>query len=227
MVGAEVTGLSRHLHHDAVSGGGGAPWARASLFLVGWLIMVAAMMLPASLSAFRRVRSSTGDASPAVLWGFLGGFTLVWGVAGYALLGFDLVLHRIVDTVPALSARPWLVASALLGAAGAVQLAPSAQRRLAAARGRETIADTPRAAITTGRKHAASCLRADGALLLVMFAAGGRLGWMVVLTALMAAERSTPIGRHVVGATGLIFVFGAALLVLSPTWVPAPFGSLA
>ena len=227
LIGAEVTGLSRSFQHDAVSGSGAAPWARVSLFLAGWVVMVAAMMLPAIGPTFGRLRSSTGDASPAAVWGFLGGFVLVWAVAGYTLLGFDVALHRIVDGVPALSARPWLVAAAVLGAAGALQLAPWTSRRLAATGGLEAIVDTPREGITTGGEHALGCLRADGALLLVMFAAGGRLGWMVVLTAVMAAERSSRIGRQVAVATGVALLLGAALLGVDRTWVPGALGGVA
>lgn len=227
LVGAEVTGLSRSFHHDAVSGSGGAPWSRASLFLAGWVVMVAAMMLPAIGPTFRRLRTSTGDASLAVLWGFLGGFVLVWAVAGYTLLGLDVTLHRIVDGVPALSARPWLVTATVLGAAGALQLAPWTSRGLAATGGREAIVDTPRGGITAGGGHAVGCLRADGALLLVMFAAGGRLGWMVVLTAVMAAERSSRLGRQVAVATGVALLLGAALLGVHRSWVPAAFGGAA
>ena len=226
MITGEVTGLSRFLHHDVVSDGGGTPWSRASLFLAWWVVMVAAMMLPATRPALRRLRGSTGDASAAVVWAFLGGFLLVWGMAGYALLGSDVLLHRIVDGVPALSARPWVVAAVLLGGAGAVQLAPSTRRRLAARGGPGAIVDTPREGIAIGGEHAVSCLRADGALMLVMFAAGGGLGWMAVLTAVMAAERSSRIGRQVVGATGVAFLLGAVLLGLDRSWAPAGLGGV-
>jgi predicted metal-binding membrane protein len=57
MVVAEVTGASRYLHHDAVLGGASPPWAGLCLFLLGWLVMVAAMMLPGTLPALSRVQS--------------------------------------------------------------------------------------------------------------------------------------------------------------------------
>jgi predicted metal-binding membrane protein len=150
----------------------------------------------------------------------LGGFALVWAVVGSVVLSLDLALHQVVDDLPALAARPWVVAVTLLGVAGAVQLAPSTRRRLAATRRLGTIADSPASAFRAGCDHGTRCLRADGPVMIVMFAVGGGLGWMALLTAVMTAERSSRAGARLVAVTGVALMGGAVLVAFNPSWAP-------
>ena len=218
MVVAEVTGVSRYLHHDAVLGGATPPWAGLGLFLLGWLVMVAAMRLPGALPALSRPQSRAGESSPAVLAALLGGFALVWAVVGAVVLSLDMAVHQVVHDLPSLATRPWLVTVALLGVAGALQLAPSDRSRLAATRRLNTVADRPAEAFRAGRDHGARCLYADGPVMLVMFAVGGGFGWMALLTGVMTAERSSRAGAQVAVVTGVALLSGAALVALNPSW---------
>ncbi|HLO35724.1 MAG TPA: hypothetical protein VK194_06570, partial [Candidatus Deferrimicrobium sp.] len=52
---ADATGAAAALHHHALIEGAQPLWIAVPLFLAGWVVMVAAMMLPASLPAIRAV----------------------------------------------------------------------------------------------------------------------------------------------------------------------------
>jgi predicted metal-binding membrane protein len=218
-IGAELTGVARHLGHDAVLESGLPPAAALGLFVAGWLVMVAAMMLPTIPATGM---ADGPDSAPRDGPGaFLGGFALVWAVVGLAALSFDMVLHRVVHALPALDARPWLVAAGVLGLAGAVQLMPATRRSLAAVGRLGPHGPTgTRTAFDAGRRHGTLCLRGDGPLMLVMFAAGGGLATMALLTTVMIGERSTRYGAHVAVAAGVALVVGAAVMPLDVSWLP-------
>ena len=218
-IAGEVTGITRHLGHDAVLESGLPAAAGLGLFLVGWLVMVAAMMLPTIPTV--EVAEGPDPAPGGGLGAFLGGFALVWALVGLAALSFDMVLHRVVHASPALDARPWLVAAGVLGLAGAVQLMPATRRSLAAkSRLSHDVAAGALPAFYAGQRHGRRCLCTDGPLMLVMFAAGGGLTWMAVLTTLMIGERSSRYGPHLAVATGVALVAGAAVMALDLSWLP-------
>jgi predicted metal-binding membrane protein len=224
LVSAELTGLDAHLHHDVVAERDGGHWTGPGLFLLGWMAMVAAMMLPTIAPALGPPPARRGVLARPVV-AFLAGFAAPWAAAGGALLSFDMVLHRLVDGAPALAARPWLVTTALLGVAGLAQLAPSTWRHLAATARPLAVMDVPGSAFADGAAHGARCLRADGPLMLVMFAAGASVGWMAPLTVVMAIERSPRLGRQTVALAGIVLLCAAALAALHPGWLPAGLAS--
>ena len=223
LVGGEVTGGSRYLHHDALLGGGAPRLPALAAFLVGWVAMVAAMMLPTTLPALRSVVGGAGGAAPGAVRAFCGAFVGAWVPVGLLAVGLDAVCHRVVDGVPALAARPGAVAVAVLATAGVLQLAPSTRRRLTATTGEERVGAGPRTDGSSGWTHGLRCIVADGPLMLVGFAAGGQLVWMAALTGVMAAERSRRVGRSVATLAGVALVVGAVLVAFGPAWAQAPF----
>jgi len=188
---ALAIGIAGHTAHDDVVGQGRLPHASAVAALIGgWLIMIAAMMLPPELIMAVRTRAAARVvvATTCAVWT---GFAIV------ALSG-DAVVHALADS------RPWLaraVTPAVLIGAGLFQLSPAKRRLLAATRR------------PSGRswRHGLRCLGSCWALMLVMFAVGaGNLIWMVVLTAVMTAERAGPSGvtRGAGALTGALAGFG-------------------
>lgn len=190
---------------------------------LGWLVMVAAMMLPGTLPALRPLQNRVGGSSPTILAALLGGFALVWALAGAAVVSLDMALHQVVHDLPGLGARPWLVGVALFGVAGVLQLAPSTRARLAATRRLGMVVDRPTSAFRAGRDHGFRCLRADRPVMLVMFVVAD-LGWMVLLTAVMTTERSSRAGVRLAVVTGMAFMGVALLVALNPSWAPAGSG---
>jgi predicted metal-binding membrane protein len=210
---ALAAGVGGHTSHDEVLGHGSGlghashPATFAALF-GGWLLMVAAMMLPPEIASAGWVGSPVARrgwaAAGAVAAKVAGTTCAVWmGFAVVALSG-DALVHALVDSSPWLTG---LVAPAVLVGAGAFQLTPAKQRLLAEVRlgysDRTTSSDrTDTGVHPNGRnterpvghpswRHALRCVGSCWALMLVMFAVGmGNLVWMAVLTALMIAERA-------------------------------------
>jgi predicted metal-binding membrane protein len=213
---AEASGEGALLHDHALIEGGPSLWLAVPGFLASWQVMVAAMMLPASLPAFRVFESAAGPVArtPGAFAGFLGSYLLVWsGFGVFAFLG-DVALHRLVDVTPWLAARPWLIEVALVAMAGAYQFLPVKRKSLEACRhpspaGRDLV-QPARGGFITGLEHAIDCLGSSGGLMLLMFGAGfASLWWMAALTGLMAYEVR---GRHGQLATSLA---GIGLLALA------------
>jgi predicted metal-binding membrane protein len=215
-IGAQFTGSAVLLHHHTLIEHGPPLWAATILFLAGWQVMIAAMMLPASVPTFRAIRTFLGTAS----WlnrgqlAFLAAFALVWSAFGlFAFLG-DVVVHHVVDVTPWLARRPWIIEAGVLALAGAYQLGPVKSLSLAACRHPATLFRAGSTSTGTmarlGVEHGLWCLGSSGALMLLMFAEGfGNLWWMAALTGLMVYE--------VLGRRGVLAarISGVALLTLA------------
>lgn len=210
---AQATGTAGAFHHHALIEGGPPLWLAIPMFLAAWQVMVAAMMLPASLPAYRAVEAAAeGLTHPRrIQVTFLTAFALVW--AAFGLLAFlgDFALHHVVDTTPWLAARPWLIEAGILALAGGYQFVPLKRRSLAACRHPAVAAFGPAGpefgGATTGFRHGIACLGTSWALMLLMFGQGfASLGWMVALTAAMAGETTGRHGRGVAAATGIVLL---------------------
>jgi predicted metal-binding membrane protein len=227
---AQLTGNAGALHHHALIEGGPPLWVALPLFLVAWQVMIAAMMLPASLPALRVfARASAGLSRPRLaMAAFLFAYAAVWTAYGLAAFLGDVGLHHLVDTTPWLGERPWLIEASVLIVAGAYQFAPLKRQRMAACRHPVTrlvpateIAPGP---ARLGFRHALDCVLSTWALMLLMFAAGfANLSWMAALAAVMAYET---VGRHGKRAAPLvgILLIGLAGFVALTGWMPG-FGA--
>lgn len=188
---AQLSGSAGLLHHHSLIEGGPSLWLGLPIFLVGWLVMIAAMMLPASLPAVAAYASSapSGVRSTALLSGFLAPYAVVWALFGLLAFDGDFGLHHLVDATPWLAARPWLIDAVVIGLAGVYQLTPIKDRSLHGCRHPESSGSHE-----IGLSHAVACLGSSGALMLLMFAEGfASLWWMAALAVAMAYEA---IGRH-------------------------------
>ncbi len=215
---ADQTGVAGSLHHHALIEGGPPLPIATVLFLVGWIVMVAAMMVPASFLAIDAVEVAT-EGSPAFRRAaersvFLGAFAAVWSAFGLLAFFGDDLLHHVVDATPWLADRPWLISAGVFALAGAMQFAPGKRRSLAACREpMATMSLTAPGSASFGRlglRHGLDCLGASWALMLLMFAEGfANPLWMAALTALMVYEVG---GRH---ATRAVSVSGVVLLLIA------------
>lgn len=212
-------------HHDGVAGAlasGRDPVLVLGAFAAAWLVMVTAMMLPGTVPIVRLHDVVTARVAHRgrVRAVFMAAYFAVWlTFAGVALLG-DVGLHALVERWGWLRERDGLVLAGALGLAGAVQFTPLTRRCLRVCRDprgflfqhyRRGVA----AAWSLGVRHGLSCLGCCWALMLVMFATGaGNLWWMVGLTAVMVAEKTTRWGTKLVAPVGLVLLFAAAWLGL-------------
>lgn len=204
-------GAASALHHHTLIKDGPPLWIGIPIFLIAWLVMVAAMMLPASVPAIRAMASHSRTGHPMkALAGFLGAYALVWAVFGLFAFAGDIVLHGIVDRTPWLFMRPWIIGASVLGIAGLFELSAFKQQFLAVCRHPLPHIKAGGGNFRVGLEHGLACLGCSWALMLLMFAAGvASLPWMIGLTLVMAYQGLARSGERTVKP------FGAALLVLA------------
>lgn len=185
-------------------------------FVGSWAVMMTAMMLPSALPMISLYGAiQRGGAGPAKGGVPVAVFTLVylllWAASGVPVYFANTLLKTLAG-----SAFAYGIAGILL-AAGAFQLSPLKQVCLRACRsplgfllghwraGR-------RGSLALGWVHAVYCLGCCWALMLVLVAAGAMgLRWVLLITAVVAAEKLLPGGEWLARAAG------AALLLLGAT----------
>lgn len=164
-------------------------------FLVLWVVMMAAMMLPGAVPAvLRSIRVGGVRAVPV----FLGGYLAVWVAVGLAVYALD---------------RPHgaLPAGVLVIVAGVYELTPL-QRACRRRCGQDA---------HSGFAFGLDCLGASAGLMAVLVALGVMsLAWMSVTTVLICAEKLLPAKAAVDVALAVALVALGALTLLAPTAVP-------
>jgi len=226
-IAAETTGASTRLHHDSLVHGS-LPFAAALLIsVVGWQVMIGAMMLPSSVPMIRLFAATAPKEQRAsAVSAFIGGYLLVWAGFGAAAFALDAGIHRVVRGAPWLDQRPWLVGGVTLALAGAFQFSAVKDRCLDLCRHpaayllrhyRRGTAE----AFRMGQGHGLFCLGCCWALMLVMFAAGlSNLLWMAGLAAVMAYEKVGRRGRQLSPVVGVALLAWAGLVLAHPAWLP-------
>ncbi|MHA6629449.1 DUF2182 domain-containing protein [Pseudonocardia sichuanensis] len=212
-------------HHgvaEALASGAGPPLLVLTVSGAAWLVMVAAMMLPTTVPMVRvfRTVSAAQEHPGAALAAFLAAYFAVWLGFSALALPADLAVHALVTTWPWLHGHEGLVPAGALALAGAVQFSPLTRRCL-------TLCRDPRAMLygryrrgvggawSLGVRHGLSCLGCCWALMLVMVAVGvGSLWWMVALTGVMVAEKTTRWGPRLVPVVGTALLLAAFVLAV-------------
>jgi len=221
-VAVEVSGIAGSLHHDSLLEGGPGFGSALLLFLVGWQVMVAAMMLPSSLPLVRMFAAASAGVPDRgrAMAAFVGAYAAVW--SGFGLLAFagDAVLHSLVASSAWMTANDWVIAPSVLLLAGAFQFTPLKDACLRACRHpasflRRHYRRGASGAFALGARHGMFCVGCCWALMLVMFAAGAvSLIWMAALTALMVHEKTRPSGARTVPLTGTVLLAAGSTLML-------------
>ena len=202
-------------------------------FLGTWVVMMAAMMLPAltpmvltyrEIQIERRGHRANAKAGDAAL--LLGGYLAVWaaaGILGYALLEAGRSLDGGVfawDRAGRFTAAGVLVAAALY------QLTPSKNACLSKCRNRRAFLlegrrDGRDGAVWVGMEHGAWCLGCCWALMAALFALGAMsVGWMALISVLIAAERLLPWRAAATAGVASLLVVVAIGVAAAPARVP-------
>jgi predicted metal-binding membrane protein len=194
----------------------------ATLFLVGWMLMSTAMMLPTALPLVALLERTGG--SPCALMGALA-FLLVWFSLGPAIW---LASSAVAGLWGPETTEAVLFRGAALIIAGVYQLSPLSRRCLDAcrhpfgflARHWGATGKPPLDAATIGAAYGLSCVGCCAALMVVMLLVGCTdLAWMLTLGLVMAFQKHAPSGRHLVLPVGITLI-GAGLAVVGglPDW---------
>jgi len=218
-VAAQLTGEATLLHHHTLIEGGAPLWIAVALFLLGWQVMIAAMMLPASLPSIKAFLGASSRARHGhPLAEFLGAYAAAWSIFGLLAFIGDDILHHVVDASPWLAGRPWLIEASVLALAGAYQFSPLKRHGLAACRHPAALVQDGevegRGSFDLGLDHGLACLGSSWALMLLVFAEGfANLAWMAALATVMVYEAT---GRH---GTKAAQVVGVGLILAAVTVV--------
>lgn len=194
-----------------------------SLLYVGsWLLMTSAMMLPTTLPLLRRfdLLTSTRNDRGGLFVLLVGGYLLVWLGFGVTAHGVDFVLHVFARRSEWLVVNAWALGAGLLAIAGLFQFSRLKYRCLDKCR-------TPvsfiiqhwrgiaprRDAFRLGLHHGLFCVGCCWAIMLLMFVVGtGNIGWMLLLGAVMAAEKNVRWGRKLSQPFGFGLITSAVLI---------------
>jgi len=201
---------------------------QAALYLGGWTLMTAAMMLPTTLplvEIFRRLTRERPDRGRLVAL-LLGGYLAIWLAFGFVAHLFDLGLHKLFDRSAWLQANPWVFGAGPLLLAGAFQFSNLKYRCLDQCRNPLGFVmehwrggHAPAQAFALGASHGLFCVGCCWALMLLMFAVGtGSIGWMLALGAVMAIEKNMPWGRKLSAPLGAVLLAWGALVVFNHSW---------
>lgn len=215
-----TSSMSQGMSNDSMM----APMSLAA-FLLAWVLMMTAMMLPAVTPVVRLYQraAAAGQVAPTVC--FVGAYLVVW-----ALTGLPAYLLWRVFSMPVTDGDPWALrlAGATLLFAGAYQLTPLKRACLRHCRSpmsyfmrlRGSMA-RPGGAFRAGGLHAAYCCGCCGGLMIVLVAAAAMsLWWTVSIAIAVFIERNLRWGAEFSIGFGLVLVALGASVLVSPSLLP-------
>jgi predicted metal-binding membrane protein len=195
-------------------------------FIGVWVVMMAAMMLPAVSPTVALYARMTRQSSPVRPVAFTSAYLVVWGAAGigaYAL--YALGRHAFGTQLGWHAGGRWLAGS-VLALAAAYEVTPLKDVCLSKCRSPlgfllGTWRGGVRGAFAMGSKHAAWCVGCCWALMAALFALGVMsILWMAVIAALITIEKVLPWRRVAVWSTTLVLLALAVGVLAVPGSVP-------
>jgi predicted metal-binding membrane protein len=221
-IAAQAGGAASVVRHDDLLADGLPPLGAVLLFLLGWQVMTAAMMLPSSLPLVRMFAAASARAPGRgrALAAFLGAYALIWTIFGALAFAADAGLHAVVNGNHWLGAHEWAIGPLVLMLAGAFQFTALKDACLRTCRHPASFLHRhyqrgTAGAFRLGGRHGVFCVGCCWALMLMMFAVGAAsLIWMALLTALTVHEKTRPMGAATVPLTGVVLLaLGSTLFV--------------
>ncbi len=230
---AGVAWVTTDLRMAGMDGGPGTNPGAFGFYISTWVVMMAAMMLPSitpmilsyrALEHERRERQPAANAGDTML--FLAAYFAVWAAAG--LLAYALLqAGRSLDGgLFAWDRAGRFTAAGVLAAAALYQLTRSKSACLTRCRERRAFLltgwrDGHRGALRIGVAHGAWCLGCCWALMAALFALGAMsVGWMVLISGLIAAERLLPWRALATTAVASLLAAIAIGVAAAPARVP-------
>lgn len=223
-----------HTMHHGTGGSTLAGPARIAASATVWVVMVGAMMLPTTVPMARLVAAvSSRVAQPGpVLSVLYASYLAIWSAFGLLALAGNLGLRAIADRWSWLGAHPGLVLAGALALAGGFQFTRLKEQCLTACRDPMSMLwqhyrRGSAGAWRLGTRHALSCLGCCWALMLLLFGSGvASLAWMLVLTAVMVAEKTARWGARLSAPLGMTLLAAGAVVGLGAFGIGPVAGSL-
>jgi predicted metal-binding membrane protein len=211
--------------------GPGTPLGGFGWFVVSWILMMAAMMLPSEIRfalVFSQLSRDTdgGTARLPQTWLFLCGYLLTWTIYGVLAYLVDWSIRLNAPHFLSWDRQGPLIAGAVLIAAGAYQLSPLKQACL-----RHCISPVSFfmqrwrsgafGAVRMGMEHGLLCIGCCWGLMLILFALGiMSLLWMSLLALLMFVEKVTPWGIRFSRPLAIALTIFGLWVAVAPETVP-------
>jgi predicted metal-binding membrane protein len=209
--------------------GPGTDLGSAGWYLGIWVTMMAAMMLPSATPMVLLVsKVATGSSrTPGLATGsFVAGYLIAWTAYGIVAYGLFRLVRGLDPSFLAWDRAGPEVAGAAIALAGVYQATPLKRTCLRHCR-------TPlsfvmhrwrqgiRGAALMGVEHGAWCIGCCWTLMVVLFAVGVMsITWMIVVAAIVLAEKLLPVGERVATALAVVLVAFGIWVAVAPGSVP-------
>lgn len=190
-------------------------------YLVAWVAMMAAMMLPGVLPVVRRyAHAATGKVAPAIM--FVTGYLALWGAVGLPAYVASVRLDPVIHSCS------WVgrAAGAVAVLAGVHQLTPFKAtclrhcHRPVSAPGASGRLSGAGSAFLAGGRYGVYCVGSCWMLMLLLIAFGTmELAWMLALSIVIWLEKSTPFGDQLRRLTAAALVLLGVALLVHPEFV--------
>ena len=204
----------------------------AGLFMMTWVVMMIAMMFPTaapmilmftSVSAGKRRQSQVFVPT----WVFVSAYLLIWTLFGLVAYPLALFAERLAEQSMWLMTNAPRIGGVLLVVAGLYQLSPL--KHLCLAKCRTPLQfilsfwrDGYGGAFRMGFVHGAYCLGCCWFLFVLLFPLGiMNIAVMALLTALIYAEKSFPLGRQISQIAGMALIVYGVIVICVPAALPA------
>jgi predicted metal-binding membrane protein len=203
----------------------------AGLFITIWVVMMIAMMFPTAapmILMFTKVYAGKRQQSQAFVptWVFVSAYLLIWTLFGVVAYPLALFAESFAGQSMWLMMNAPRIGGALLVVAGLYQLSPLKHLCLAkCCTPLQFILSSWRdgygGAFRMGFVHGAYCLGCCWFLFVLLFPLGiMNIAVMALLTALIFAEKSVPLGRQISQIAGVALIAYGVLVMLVPALLP-------
>jgi predicted metal-binding membrane protein len=202
------------------------------LFIAIWVVMMIAMMFPTAapmILMFTAVYAGKRQKSQAFVptWVFVSAYLLIWTLFGLVAYPLALFAERLAGQSMWLMNNAPRIGGALLVVAGLYQLSPFKHMCLSKCRTPLQFIlgswrDGYGGAFRMGFLHGAYCLGCCWFLFVLLFPLGiMNIAVMALLTVLIYAEKSFPLGRQISQIAGVALIVYGVIVIFVPAALPA------
>lgn len=203
----------------------------ALLFVALWAAMMVAIMFPTAapmILTFARVQANRKQRGQVFVpsWLFAGSYITLWSATGILAYAAAVGGDALADNWSWLMDNAARIGGGVLILAGIYQLSPL--KRVCLSKCRTPMSfilsswrDGNRGAIRMGFQHGVYCLGCCWMLFIILFPLGMmNVAAMAVITVLIFAEKSLPIGRQAAMAAAVLLIAWGAVAVAVPSALP-------
>jgi len=205
--------------------------ATAPVFLATWIVMMVAMMFPTAapmILTYARVeaRRTPGRSALAATSIFVGAYLLLWVFFGAVAYGLAVLGNALVQSQSVLAGNAARIGGLAILLAGTYQLTPLKRSCLSRCRSPMDFVlgawrDGRAGAIRMGLEHGAYCFGCCWLLFVILFPLGlMNIGAMALITLVIFAEKSLPIGPRIGMIAAAFLVAYGTLIVFVPGALP-------